>query len=70
MEEYMSHARNALKRVDAAGRAFAGSQRQIQAYVNEQPHMLQTAISDAFKMPLKLQCVSPHFFNVSPVTAS
>jgi hypothetical protein len=47
------------KRCDAKGRAFAGSQRQIQFYVNEQPSVLQKAISDAFNTNLELRWVSP-----------
>ena len=35
-------------RVDSQGRAYAGSQRQIQAYVNEAPNKLSTRIAEAF----------------------
>jgi hypothetical protein len=46
-------------RCDNAGRAHAGSQRQMQFYVNERPLVLQQAISDAFKTTLHLRWVSP-----------
>jgi hypothetical protein len=46
-------------RCDDAGRAFAGSQQQIQFYVNERPSVLDKAISDAFKRPFSLRWVSP-----------
>jgi hypothetical protein len=48
-----------MPRCDGTGRAFAGSQRQIQLYVNEQPSVLNQAISDAFKTSLSLRWVSP-----------
>jgi hypothetical protein len=48
-----------MPRCDDQGRAFAGSQRQIQFYVNEQPLVLNRAISDAFKTPFFLRWVSP-----------
>ena len=35
-------------RVDGNGRAYAGSQRQIQAYVNESPQQLSFGIAKAF----------------------
>lgn len=47
------------RRCDSAGRAFAGSQRQIQYYVNEQPDLLQEAISEAMQTTLALEWVSP-----------
>ncbi len=48
-----------MPRCDDTGRAFAGSQRQIQFYVNDQPLVLNQAISDAFKTPFSLRWVSP-----------
>jgi hypothetical protein len=48
-----------MPRCDDSGRAFAGSQRQIQFYVNERPLVLNQAISDAFKTPFSLRWVSP-----------
>ena len=48
-----------MLRCDDTGRAFAGSQRQIQFYVNEQPLVLNQAISDAFKTSFFLRWVSP-----------
>jgi hypothetical protein len=42
---------NTLKRkqrVDESGRAFAGSQRQIQTYVNELPEVLNSAVTQSF----------------------
>ncbi len=47
------------RRCDNSGRAFAGSQRQIQYYVNEQPSLLNQAICDAFKTSFSLRWVSP-----------
>jgi hypothetical protein len=38
---------NATTRCDSTGRAFAGSQRQIQTYVNERPAELSSAVADA-----------------------
>lgn len=35
-------------RVDANGRAYAGSQRQVQTYVNDSPEALNKAIADSF----------------------
>jgi len=55
----MLELRNALDRCDAAGRAFAGSQRQIQFYVNERPDALDRAISEAFARPFSPRWVSP-----------
>ena len=55
----MLELKNALDRCDAAGRAFAGSQRQIQYYVNEQPARLDGAISQAFGRPFALRWASP-----------
>lgn len=50
-------------RVDIDGRAFAGSQRQIQTYVNECPDLLTDAICDSFgaSFPVNCRCrwVSP-----------
>jgi hypothetical protein len=43
-------------RVDGNGRAFAGSQRQIQTYVNEVPEILSGAISDSFGAALPANC--------------
>jgi hypothetical protein len=48
-----------MPRCDDAGRAYAGSQQQIQLYVNEHPLVLNQAISDAFKIPFSLRWVSP-----------
>jgi hypothetical protein len=48
-----------MPRCDDTGRAFAGSQRQIQFYVNEQPSVLGQAISDALKTHFSLRWVSP-----------
>jgi hypothetical protein len=47
------------QRCDASGRANAGSQRQIQFYVNEEPSLLNRAIEDAFDRELRLRWVSP-----------
>jgi len=50
-------------RTDASGRAYAGSQRQIQTYVNERPRVLTRAIADALRPyrldPLAVRWVSP-----------
>lgn len=46
-------------RCDDKGRAFAGSQRQTQLYVNEQPLVLNQAISSIFKKSFSLRWVSP-----------
>jgi len=46
-------------RCDALGRAYAGSQRQIQFFVNEKPELLNLAISDAFGKTFPLRWVSP-----------
>jgi hypothetical protein len=46
-------------RCDDTGRAFAGSQQQIQFYVNGRRLVLNQAISDAFKTPFSLRWVSP-----------
>jgi hypothetical protein len=46
-------------RCDASGRAFAGSQRQIQHYVNEQRSVLDREISAALSLPLSIIWVSP-----------
>ena len=50
-------------RTDPAGRAFAGSQRQIQTYVNLHPDALNAAILRAFpelgKASVELEWVSP-----------
>lgn len=50
-------------RVDASGRAYAGSQRQIQTYVNESPEALNKAIAEslgmAFPNGTSIQWVSP-----------
>lgn len=50
-------------RVDALGRAFAGSQRQIQTYVNKLPGALNAAIAEAlgaaFPAGSKVRWVSP-----------
>jgi len=46
-------------RCDASGRAFAGSQRQIQCYVNEQQGVLDRAISDALSLPSTITWASP-----------
>ena len=48
-----------MPRCDDTGRAFAGSQRQIQFYVNERPSVLNQAICEAFKTPFSLRWVSP-----------
>jgi hypothetical protein len=46
-------------RCDASGRAFAGSRRQIQHYVNEQQGVLDRAISAALSLPLPNRWASP-----------
>jgi hypothetical protein len=48
-----------MPRCNDKGLAFSGSQRQIQSYVNEQPLVLNQAISDAFKTSFSLRWVSP-----------
>ena len=48
-----------MPRCDDTGRAFAGSQRQIQFYVNDQPLVLNQAIAEAFKTSFSLRWVSP-----------
>jgi hypothetical protein len=48
-----------MPRWNDTGRAFAGSQGQIQFYVNKQPSVLNQAISDAFKTSFSLRWVSP-----------
>lgn len=48
-----------MPRCDDTGRAFAGSQRQIQVYANDHPLVLNQAISDAFKTSFSLRWVSP-----------
>lgn len=54
---------NRKSRVDRNGRAFAGSQRQIQTYVNEHPDVLAAAISSSFgpffPMNRNLRWISP-----------
>ncbi len=51
------------QRVDAKGRAYAGSQRQIQTYVNQMPEVLDTAIAKSvgpvFPAACKVRWVSP-----------
>jgi hypothetical protein len=47
------------KRCDEFGKAFAGSQRQIQYYVNEQPAILNRAIGEAFGRDMPARWVSP-----------
>jgi hypothetical protein len=47
------------KRCDPQGRAFAGSQRQIQYYVNYDPSTLQNSIASALETPFSLKWVSP-----------
>lgn len=47
------------RRCDKDGRAFAGSQKQIQFYVNEQPAILNQAIEQAFGEQLHACWVSP-----------
>jgi hypothetical protein len=47
------------KRCDASGHAYAGSQRQLQIYVNEEPALLSRAIEDALGRQLRLRWVSP-----------
>jgi hypothetical protein len=49
-------------RVDGNGRAYAGSQRQIQAYVNEAPQQLSFEIAKAFSVQVcadEIEWVSP-----------
>jgi hypothetical protein len=46
-------------RCDTSGRAFAGSQRQIQFYVNERPAAIQKAITEALETPLSIRWISP-----------
>ncbi len=48
-----------MAKCDHTGRAFAGSQRQTQSYVNERSLVLDQVISDAFATPLCLRWVSP-----------
>lgn len=47
------------KRCDLSGHAHAGSQSQIQNYVNECPDVLDAAISDALSLPMSIRWVSP-----------
>lgn len=47
------------ERCDASGRAYAGSQRLIQFYVNEEPARLDQAIEHAFGRQFGLRWVSP-----------
>jgi hypothetical protein len=47
------------KRCDTTGRAYAGSQRLIQFYVNEQTALLNRAIEEAFGHHVPLRWVSP-----------
>ena len=55
--------RSNRRRVDQNGRAFAGSQRQIQTYVNELPEVLENAIVEtlgsSFPTSAQLRWVSP-----------
>src|SRR6266576_2490467 len=51
--------RNRAMRCDDTGRAFAGSQCQMQFYVNERTSTLDQAISEAFNDELSLRWVSP-----------
>lgn len=46
-------------RCDRSGRAKAGSQRQIQTYVNQLPLVLNRAIEESFARPIRLRWVSP-----------
>jgi hypothetical protein len=46
-------------RCDESGRAYAGSQRQIQFYVNHQPDILNRAINEALKQSFQIAWVSP-----------
>ncbi len=49
-------------RVDGNGRAYAGSQRQLQTYVNEQPDQLSAAMLEALHLqlqPATVEWVSP-----------
>jgi hypothetical protein len=46
-------------RCDASGRAFAGSQRQIQHYVNERQSVLNEAISNALSLRMSIRWASP-----------
>jgi hypothetical protein len=52
-----------LDRVDQSGRAYAGSQKQIQTYVNQLPYVLNVAIAqslgDAFSANWSVRWVSP-----------
>jgi hypothetical protein len=57
--KYMPTHLTRKKRCDATGRAFAGSQRQIQYYVNQQPLVLQKMIAGALDTNLELSWVSP-----------
>lgn len=59
LEEYSLAKEKHMPRCDDTGAAFAGSQRQIQLYVNEQPLVFNQAISDALKTSLSLRWVSP-----------
>jgi hypothetical protein len=44
------------KRVDGNGRAYAGSQRQIQTYVNQLPDALNTAVAKSFGADFPTNC--------------
>lgn len=46
-------------RCDESGRAYAGSQRQIQFYVNQRPDILNQAINEGLKQPFQIAWVSP-----------
>lgn len=55
----MTTSTTAQRRCDLNGCAFAGSQRQIQFYVNERPELLQQEISTSLDQQMALQWVSP-----------
>jgi hypothetical protein len=51
-----------LSRIDAAGRAYAGSQRQIQSYVNDCPELLSRAVAAGLRLDpdrMDIRWVSP-----------
>jgi hypothetical protein len=55
----MDSAKDKNKRCDSEGRAFAGSQRQIQFYVNQEAAMLGNEISQALQVKVSPRWVSP-----------
>lgn len=59
LEENMPTPSKSGSRCDTAGRAFAGSQRRVQFYVNEQPFLLQDALTKALQHDVRVRWVSP-----------